>query len=106
MKPRLGNVWLPRLARCETWLDAGGSDSPSVLPLDQSLLGARSPCARDRWLPSRMELPAAAAPPIRSGIASSVKATNESVPSTSAAQGAQRHLSGVGIPISRIREQA
>jgi hypothetical protein len=43
---------------------------------------------------------------MRSGMASVTKPTNESEPSTNAAQGAQRQVSSLGIPKSRIREEA
>jgi hypothetical protein len=95
-----------------TRLAAGepGAGASLALSPEKSVAESGAPVrVRAKWLPSLSEpalLASSTKPPMRSGMASVTKPTNDSEPSTNAAQGAQRQVSSLGIPRSRIREEA
>jgi hypothetical protein len=87
---------LPRLARRVPGLGDGAS---LLVSSEKSALGSTADGAREKRLPSLSDgVPSAAPVPMRSGMASRAKPTNESAPSTNAAQGVQRQVKSLGIP--------
>jgi hypothetical protein len=103
-KPRLGNPEASPMRAALRSANRGVAETVLVVSLDdQSPWEAGAAWVRASWK-RRLSLSASAGTcPIRSGIAKSMKAANETEPSTNAAQGAQRHVSTWGSPFSRIR---
>jgi hypothetical protein len=107
-KPRRGKASLLPVATRATGLGLPAAMLSVSFELDQLAAGVEPAWVLVKWLPRLNELVplSLATLPMRSGITNIAKPTNESEPSTRAAQGVHRLVSTLGIPYSRIRPQA
>lgn len=111
-KPRLGNepseFCVVELDCVERRPGLGVAAAVLVVSPDQSLADVLGGCVRASAAPRRRlsVVLSGSTCPMRSGMATSAKATNETDPSTSARHGAQRHVSTRGSPFSRIQPKA
>ncbi len=103
VKPRLGKLSAARFARrMKPPVCAGAATTSATSDAVASPSGAAVP-RLNVLVKKREGRLALASVPMRSGMASVAKPTNESAPATRAAQGAQRQLSSFGSPWSRIQ---
>ena len=103
VKPRFGNPEASLVRLAAPSARRGVAEAVLVVSLDQSLCGAGAAWVRASWKRRLSLVTSAGTCPIRSGIARSMNAANDTAPSTKATQGVQRHASTWGSPFSRIQ---